>query len=196
VDEVIVSSTSRINSNGDDAYDYFEQDEIETSRLVVESLLTPTLSENIQTHFDHDEGLFDYRGNFLLMMVLEVCTSSVSNDIEGAQEKFDSLKLDDFQGEDISALGAEAQKQVVEYFKLAKGACKCLILIKIILKDNARKQQLVCVLRLIIRIRVYFSLHQLLPPLKKMVMMKILTHLYSLVPACSISRSHLHQTPS
>jgi hypothetical protein len=46
------------------------------------------------------------------MMVLEVCNASVSYDIEGAQEKFDALILDTFQGEEISALGAEAQKQV------------------------------------------------------------------------------------
>jgi hypothetical protein len=46
------------------------------------------------------------------MMVLEVCNASVSYDIEAAQEKFDTLKLDDFQGEDISDFGAEVQKQV------------------------------------------------------------------------------------
>jgi hypothetical protein len=46
------------------------------------------------------------------MMVLEVCNASVSYDIEGAQEKIDNLKLDDFQGDDISAFGAEVQKQV------------------------------------------------------------------------------------
>jgi hypothetical protein len=46
------------------------------------------------------------------MMVLEVCNASVSYDFQGAQEKFDILKLDDFQGEDISAFVAEVQKQV------------------------------------------------------------------------------------
>jgi hypothetical protein len=46
------------------------------------------------------------------MMVLEVCNASVSYDIEGTQEKFVTLKLDDFQGEDISAFGSEVQKQV------------------------------------------------------------------------------------
>jgi hypothetical protein len=45
------------------------------------------------------------------MMVLEVCNASVSYDIEGAQEKLDTLKLDDFQGENISAFGVEVQKQ-------------------------------------------------------------------------------------
>jgi hypothetical protein len=112
VDEVIQSSTSRINSTNKDAYDQYELDEIETSRLVIESLLSPTLTDKLQTRFDHDSGYFDYPGNVLLMMVLEVCNASMSYDIEGAQEKFDSLKLDDFQGEDISAFGAEVQKQV------------------------------------------------------------------------------------
>jgi hypothetical protein len=112
VDEVIQSSTSRINSTNKDAYDQYELDEIETSRLVIESLLSPTLTDKLQTCFDHDLGYFDYPGNVLLMMVLEVCNASVPYDIEGAQDKFDSLKLDDFQGEDISAFGAEVQKQV------------------------------------------------------------------------------------
>jgi hypothetical protein len=87
-------------------------DEIETSRLVVESLLSPTMSKNIQTRFDHDGSFFYYPGNVMLMMVLEVCKASVSYDIEGAQEKFDTLILDNFPGEDISALGYEAQNQV------------------------------------------------------------------------------------
>lgn len=112
VDEVIKSSMDRITSTGTDGYDPYELDEIETSRLVVESLLSSTMSESIQTRFDHDNDFFDYPGNVILMMVLEVCNASVSYDIEGAQEKFEALTLDTFQGEDISALGAEAQKQV------------------------------------------------------------------------------------
>jgi hypothetical protein len=112
VDEVIKSSTAWINSTKKDAYDQYELYEIETSRLFIESLLSPTLTENLQNRFDHDAGYSDYPGNVLLMMVLEVCNASVSYDIESAQEKFDTLKLDDFQGEDISAFGAEVQKQV------------------------------------------------------------------------------------
>jgi hypothetical protein len=112
VDEVIKSSMDRITSTGTEAYDPYELDEIETSRLVVESLLSATMSESIQNRFDHDNDFFDYPGNVLLMMVLEVCNASVSYDIEGAQDKFEALTLDTFQGEDISALGAEAQKQV------------------------------------------------------------------------------------
>jgi hypothetical protein len=70
------------------------------------------MSENIQTRSDHDASLFDYPGNVLLMMVLKVCNASVSCDIEGTQEKFDALILDNFPGEDMYALGAEAQKHV------------------------------------------------------------------------------------
>jgi hypothetical protein len=99
VDEVIQSSTSRINSTNKDAYNQYELDEIETSRLVIESLLSPTLTESLQTRFDRDSGYLDYPGNVLLMMVLEVCNVPVSYDIGGAQEKNDSLKLDDFQRE-------------------------------------------------------------------------------------------------
>jgi hypothetical protein len=112
VDKVIQSSTAQINSTKKDAYDQYKLDEIETYRLIIESLLSPTLTENLQTRFDHDAAYFDYPGNVILMMVLEVCNTSVSYDIEGAQEKFDTLKQDDFQGEDISAFGAEVQKQV------------------------------------------------------------------------------------
>jgi hypothetical protein len=85
VDEVIQSSTSQINSTNKDSYDQYELDEIETSRLVIESLLSPTLTDKLQTHFDHDSGYFDYPGNVILMMVLEVCNASVAYDIEGAQ---------------------------------------------------------------------------------------------------------------
>jgi hypothetical protein len=130
VDEVIKSSTSRINSTIKDALNQYELDEIETSRLVIESLLSPTLTESLQTRFDHDSGYFYYPGNVLLMMVLEVCNASVSYDIEGAQEKNDSLKLDEIQGEDISAFGAEVQKQVkviqTEYALLIRTGSKYL----------------------------------------------------------------------
>jgi hypothetical protein len=47
VDEVIQSSTARMNSTKKDAYDQYELDEIDTSRLVIDSLLSPTLTENL-----------------------------------------------------------------------------------------------------------------------------------------------------
>jgi hypothetical protein len=112
VDEVIKSSMDRITSTGDEAYDPYTLDEIETSWLVVESFLSSTMPESIQTRFDHDDDFFDNPGNVLLVTIPEVCNASVSYEIEGAQEKFDALTLDTFQGEDISALGAKAQKQV------------------------------------------------------------------------------------
>jgi hypothetical protein len=54
VDKGIKSSTARINSTKKDAYDQCELNEIETLRLVIEYLLSPTLNENLQTCFDHD----------------------------------------------------------------------------------------------------------------------------------------------
>jgi hypothetical protein len=74
VEDAMKISMDQIASTGSDAHDQFELDEIETSRLVVESLLSPTMSENIQTCFDHDDSFFNYPGNILLVIFLGVCT--------------------------------------------------------------------------------------------------------------------------
>jgi hypothetical protein len=43
---------------------------------------------------------------------MDICNASQPFDIEGAQEKFDELKLGDFQGEDVTACTAAAQKYI------------------------------------------------------------------------------------
>jgi hypothetical protein len=43
---------------------------------------------------------------------MDICNASQSFDIEGPQEKFDDLKLEDFQGGDVTACTAVAQKYI------------------------------------------------------------------------------------
>jgi hypothetical protein len=45
-------------------------------------------------------------------MTMDICNASQSFDIEGAHEKFDDLKLEDFQGYDVTACTATAQKYI------------------------------------------------------------------------------------
>ena len=90
------------------AYDEFEFDDFGLSRLVVESLLSPTLMERIVTRFGNDDDLEFYPGQILFMMALDTCNASVQRDITGAQVKFDELTLDSFPGEDVTELATEA----------------------------------------------------------------------------------------
>jgi hypothetical protein len=113
VEEVIASHVMRLDSNSTDAiqYDSFEKDDIDMTRLAVESRLTKKIRDVIRTRYDHDPTFYDYPGPVLLMMALDICNASQSFDIDGAQAKLDELKLENYPGEDITACAAYGQKQ-------------------------------------------------------------------------------------
>ena len=83
-------------------YDNYTFDDFGLSRLVVESLLTSSLFEQIITKFGNDTKFKTYPGQILCMMALDACNASVQRDIAGVQTKFDNLTLDDYSGEDIT----------------------------------------------------------------------------------------------
>jgi hypothetical protein len=102
-----------MNKTSTDAskYDEFEKDDIDMSRLVVETRLTERMRDSIHTCFDHDPSFYDYPGPVIFMMALDIYNASQSYDIEGAQKKLDELKLESYPGEDVTICTAYAQKQ-------------------------------------------------------------------------------------
>jgi hypothetical protein len=103
----------RLETNSMDAskYDSFEKDDIDLTRLAVESRLTKNIRDAIRTRYDHDPAFYDYPGPVIFMMALYICNASQSFDIDGAQTKLDELKLEIYPGEDITACAAYVQKQ-------------------------------------------------------------------------------------
>jgi hypothetical protein len=85
----------RLDSNSTEAskYDEFERDDIDMTRLTVEYRLTEKIKEDIRTRYDHDPAFFDYPGQVLFMMELDICNASQYFDIDGAKAKLDELKL-------------------------------------------------------------------------------------------------------
>jgi hypothetical protein len=109
VDDVITSYEERKTwafrqtlLHTDDMFEDLEMDDMDLSRLVVEYLLTDEMREKIRIRFDHHANFIDYSGGLLFVMALDICNASVSFDIEGAQEKFEALALDDFPGDNLT----------------------------------------------------------------------------------------------
>jgi hypothetical protein len=113
VEDVIDSHMMRLDSNSTEAskYDEFERDDIDMTRLAVESQLTEKIRDAIRTRYDHDPAFYDYPGLVLFMMALDICNASQSFDIDGKKTKLDELKLEIYSGEDITACVVYAQKQ-------------------------------------------------------------------------------------
>jgi hypothetical protein len=103
---------SETTSTTFDQYDDFERDDIELSRMVVNSLLTETFYETLRVRFGHLEDFESYPGSCLFMMALEACNASVSHDVEGAKQKLEAMTLDTYPGEDVTAFATAAQKLV------------------------------------------------------------------------------------
>jgi hypothetical protein len=93
-------------------FEPLELDDMEMSRLVVESLLTEELRERMRIWFDHHDAYLDFHGGVLFLMALDVCNASVSFDIEGAQDKLDERIANEFPGESLTEFMATAQKYV------------------------------------------------------------------------------------
>jgi hypothetical protein len=82
--KMIASHMMRLNTNSTDAskYESFEKDDIDMTRLSVESRLTEKIRDAIRTRYDHDPAFYDYPGPVLFMMALDICNASQSFDID------------------------------------------------------------------------------------------------------------------
>ena len=100
------------------AYDEYERYDIALSRLIVESLLSPSYRETIKTRFSHHDSFEELPGQVYFMMVLDACNTSAAIDIDSAEIKFNDLSLSDFPGQDVSSLSTLALK----YIKIMMGA--------------------------------------------------------------------------
>jgi hypothetical protein len=81
-------------------------------QLVVKSKLSEPMREKIRDHYDHLVNFYDLPGPEIFAMAMDICNASRLSDIEGAQEKNDALKLEDFPGEEATACLPAAQKHV------------------------------------------------------------------------------------
>ena len=95
-----------------EAYDEYEFDDFGLSRLVVESLLSPSLLERVITRFGNDEEFETYPGQVLFVMALDTCNASVQRDIAGAQTRYEKLTLESYPGEDVTELATEALRLI------------------------------------------------------------------------------------
>jgi hypothetical protein len=112
VTDVLTSIETRELAIDASAYDVYEQDDFGLYRLLVESKLGDPLREKIQIRYDHLINFYDLPGPAIFAMAMDICNASKSFDIEGAQEKFNELKVEYFQGEDVLACNAAAQKYI------------------------------------------------------------------------------------
>ena len=69
-----------------EAYDDFEFNEFGLSRLVVESLVAPSLMERIATKYGNDEEYKSYSGQVLFVMALDACNASVKGILLGPKK--------------------------------------------------------------------------------------------------------------
>jgi hypothetical protein len=110
VTDVLTSIGEREVATDASVYDVYEQDDFGLSRLLVERKLA--LRKKIQIRYDHLVNFYDLPGPAIFAMAMDICNASQSFDIERAHEKFDELKLEDFQGEDVRACTAAAHKYI------------------------------------------------------------------------------------
>jgi hypothetical protein len=93
-------------------YDKYDKLDCRLSRLAVESLVGASLQEDIETRYSHLDDFSTLPGNVYFLMVLEASNASVALDIDDAAEKFSSLALASFPGENIKGLATEALRLI------------------------------------------------------------------------------------
>ena len=94
------------------AYDEYEHWDIGTSRLAVESLVSPALLDRVAIRNSHMKDFTEYPGGILFMMILDTCNASATIDIDGAKEAFQELTLESFPGENVEALATKSLKLI------------------------------------------------------------------------------------
>jgi hypothetical protein len=98
--------------NAHELYDQYERDEIELSRMVVDSLPTESFQEKLVVRYGHRDDFETLPGSCLFMMALEACNALVAHDVEGARQKLEAMTLDTYPGENVTDFAADAQKLV------------------------------------------------------------------------------------
>ena len=93
-------------------YDMYETNDVQLSRLIVDSLISSTLRLQVMTRFRHDPEFENYPGSIYLMMVYEVVNASTSLDITKAGEQFKELTLSSYPGQNISKFTDEALRLI------------------------------------------------------------------------------------
>jgi hypothetical protein len=111
-----------LDANGDEtdeskrnrfvSYDEFELFDAATSRLAVESCISPALRAKVDVRFSHTDDYDELPGQVYYMMVLECCHASASMDVDTAISSFKALSLASYPGENVGALATDALKQI------------------------------------------------------------------------------------
>jgi hypothetical protein len=93
-------------------YDAYDRLDCRISRLAVESIIGHSLQEDIETRYSHLHDFHSLPGNVYFMMALEASNASVSLDIDDDAEKFNSLALSSYPGENVKGLATEALRLI------------------------------------------------------------------------------------
>lgn len=93
-------------------YDSYDKLDCRISRLAIESIIGSSLQEDIKTRYSHLNDFHALPGSVYFMMALEASNASVSLDIDDATEKFSSLSLTSYPGENIKKLAIEALRLI------------------------------------------------------------------------------------
>ena len=80
----------------------YEQYTTTLSRLLVESLISPTYRETIKTRFSTCDNYDDLPGQVYFVMVLEACNAADAIDGKTAKGNFEASCLINFPGKNIS----------------------------------------------------------------------------------------------
>jgi hypothetical protein len=106
------TETSRSIAKRFKCFDTYKLDDIGMSRLMVESLLTQSFLQKIETRFSHIEDYKLVSGACLFMMALDACNANKSVDIEGAKTAFAALDINAYEGQNISEFITEAMRLI------------------------------------------------------------------------------------
>lgn len=93
-------------------YDSYDKLDCRISRLAVESIVGTSLQEDIETRYSHLDDFHSLPGSVYFMMALEASNASVSLDIDDAADKFASLSLSSYPGENVKSLATEALRLI------------------------------------------------------------------------------------
>jgi hypothetical protein len=98
--------------SGHSKYDDYELMDCSLSRLAVQSVIGRALQDDIKTRYSHLADFDLMPGNVYFFMALEASNASVALDIDDAVEKFASLSLASFPGENVKGLATEALRLI------------------------------------------------------------------------------------
>ena len=108
----VLNETAASIQNRFICYDTYEVQDIQLSRSIVDSLISPELRQQVKTRYKHDPDFLDYPGSVYLMMIYEVVNASTTLDIATATTSFKALSLVNYPGENISAFADESLRLI------------------------------------------------------------------------------------